>query len=206
MSIVTLFINISNYIHTSTKLFIILKKFQNICSLKKIRFFTRKLYNSHVRTISRLEQLPEQSREERWARERERESFGSKHPIMLRYQVTRSSLISDRQISEKRPEASSSNQLAAWKTDAPTGGAQFLRIQGWKTLLIIIALGSLAPLLKSNRIPVASRFVSVNDVCFTSFSSPPLSFPSLSPFYVLIMYLVYPFSSPSPSFLLGLTL
>ena len=139
-------------------------------------------------------------------RERERESFGSTHPIMLRYQVTRSSLISDRQISEKRPEASSSNQLAASKTDAPTGGAQFLRIRGWKTLLIIIALGSLAPLLKSNRIPVASRFVSVNDVCFASFPSPPLSFPSLSPFYVLIMYLVYPFSSPPTSFLLGLTL
>lgn len=125
---------------------------------------------------------------------------------MLRYQVTRSSLISDRQISEKRPEASSSNQLAASKTDAPTGGAQFLRIRGWKTLLIIIALGSLAPLLKSNRIPVASRFVSVNDVCFSSFPSPPLSFPSLSPFYVLIMYLVYPFSSLPTSFLLGLTL
>lgn len=143
--------------------------------LKKISFRRENIYRAHVRVWSYSTQC---HGEERRARG---ESFGSTHPIVLRYRVTRWSLISDRQVAGEKAGGVVEFQSAAVEDERPPReGAQFLQIRAWKTLLIIIALGSLAPLLKSNRIPVASRIQPVNDVCFSRFTSPSSLFlPSL---------------------------
>lgn len=69
-----------------------------------------------------------QTAEEERAKEGKNEiDFGSTHPIVLRYQVTRSSLISDRQVGERererRPEASSVSSCQLRRRTTPTGEA-----------------------------------------------------------------------------------
>lgn len=140
-----------------------------------------------------------QTAEEERAKEGKNEiDFGSTHPIVLRYQVTRSSLISDRQVGEREREKAGgvvSFQLPAPKTNDPHGRGVISPDPGlenatnYNRIRMVGAATRVEPCIP---VPLCSLRVSYAVFALTV-SPPPRLLCSPSPFHVPITYHAFPF-------------